>query len=111
MADVAFLSGFLVLAVSLLPAGQVGQSLASGQAEKPRDDAPSRRLLTGDDAKQVDELDQRITELSDAGRYAEAQVPARTILALRTRVQGATHWQTGNAKRDLETLQQIATLP
>ena len=106
-----FLSGFLVWAVSLVPPGLVGQSLASGPADKPRDDAPWQRLLTGDDAKQVEDLDRKVAELSNAGRYAEAQVPARAILALRTRVQGATHWQTANAKRELVKLQQIAALP
>src|SRR5262245_60336372 len=88
MADFVYLSGFLVLAASL---PHPVQAVASGQAEKPHDDAPRLHLLTGDDAKQAEELDQKVTELRNAGKYAEAQVPARAIVARRTRVQGATH--------------------
>src|SRR5262245_31046817 len=87
MADFVCRSGWLVLAVSLLQTGPVGPSLASGPAEKPRGDAPWQRLLTGPDATQVAELDQKVAELSGAGSYAAAQGPARAILALRMRVQ------------------------
>src|SRR5438132_14416786 len=111
MAHFVFPSTFLVLAVTLLQASLFGQPLASGQAAKDHDAAPSQRLLTGDDAKQVEEFERKVAELNAAGSYAEAQVPARAIVAIRTRRQGTTHWQTLTAKSTLETLERITTLP
>src|SRR5438105_138328 len=108
MADFVFLPGFLVLAASLL---QPGEAVPSGQAGKSHDNAPWQHLLTGDDAKQVDELERKVADFYRAGRYAEAQAPARASVALRTRLQGATHWQTVNMKDTLETLEKITALP
>jgi Flp pilus assembly protein TadD len=110
MTHVVLQAGSVVLAVSLLQPGPTGQALPSPPTEKPRAEAPWQRLLTGDDAKQVEELERKVVELYEAGRYAEAQVPARASVALRTRLQGATHWQTVSMQRTLETLAQIASL-
>ncbi len=107
----AFGSSAGVLLASLLGLGPVGFSVPSDPAQKPPDAAPWQRLLTGDDAKRVEDLERKFAELYEAGRYAEAQVPARASVALRTRLQGATHWQTVSMKRHLETLEQITTLP
>jgi CHAT domain-containing protein/tetratricopeptide (TPR) repeat protein len=84
----------------------------SARAEEPSpEDAPYKHVLTGDDAKRVAELKGKVHELQVAGKFAEAQEPAREIVAIRTRVQGARHWQTKAAEREVETLKQIAALP
>jgi CHAT domain-containing protein/tetratricopeptide (TPR) repeat protein len=108
MGPVAFQPAFLFLVASVLQPGPVGQPLPGGQPEKP---ALPQKLLINDDARRVEELGRRAAELSEVGRYAEAQVPAREILGILTRAQGATHWRTADAKRDLQTLEQIAALP
>src|SRR5262249_20940760 len=74
------------------------------------DDAPYKHLLTGDDAKRVEVLNAKVQDLEVAGNFAEAQAPAREIVAIRTRTQGAGHWQTKDSERDLETLKRIAAL-
>jgi hypothetical protein len=72
---------------------------------------PYRRLLTGADAKRVEELEKKIDDLREAGKLNEAQAAARIILEMRSRVQGADHWQTGDAGRLLATLEKITALP
>ena len=73
-------------------------------------DTPFMRNLTGDDAELADELSQRIDELYRSGDFADAQAPARELLELRTREQGAAHWQTQDARRLLATLERAAGL-
>src|SRR5437870_12627916 len=72
---------------------------------------PWQRVLTGDDAKRVEELEKKINELRQAGKYTEAQAAARTVLEIRRRVQGEKHWETGDALRTLRTLVLITRLP
>jgi tetratricopeptide (TPR) repeat protein len=72
---------------------------------------PYRRVLTGEDARQVERLEKQITDLRRTGKYAEAQAPAREFLQLRGRGQGENHWQTADARRLLQTLEHIAALP
>jgi CHAT domain-containing protein/tetratricopeptide (TPR) repeat protein len=110
MAHRVFWSGVVLLVVTFLQPGSVGQSLPRSQTEQ-QDDAPWKRSLTGADARKVEQLSQQLIQLYEAGRYVEAQVPAREILSLRTRVQGARHWQTLNEQRALETVERIAALP
>ena len=47
----------------------------------------------------------------DAGRIAEAIPPAREKLDLLVRLRGKDHWQTGDARRDVETYEQLAARP
>jgi CHAT domain-containing protein len=68
-------------------------------------------VLSEDEAKRVKELEQKIAELRQAGKYAEAQRSARAIVELRARAQGTDHWETADARRMLQTLEQIAALP
>src|SRR5262249_9770098 len=97
--------------LGLTPANPVvGQSDAPKPAQAPSEDAPWRRVLTGADAKRVEELEKQLNELEAAGKFAEAQKPARDIWAMRSRVQGAAHWQTADAKRRLRSLEQRAAL-
>jgi tetratricopeptide (TPR) repeat protein len=72
---------------------------------------PWQRVLKGADAKRVKELEKSIQELRQAGRYTEAQAAARTIVEIRSRIQGEAHWQTSDALRTLRTLEHVAALP
>jgi CHAT domain-containing protein/Flp pilus assembly protein TadD len=89
----------------------MAQSRPSASEDPPAQELLGERVLTGDDAKRVDELEKKVSQLWQAGKDTEAQVAAREILAIRTRVQGAAHWQAADAKRLLRTLEQIAALP
>jgi CHAT domain-containing protein/Tfp pilus assembly protein PilF len=62
-------------------------------------------------AKRVEALDGSITRSLDAGRIAEAIPPTREKLDLLERGLGKDHWQTGDARRDLETYRRLAGLP
>jgi CHAT domain-containing protein len=66
--------------------------------------APWQRMLTGDDAKRAAELEKKFGELAKAEKFAEAQQLAQQIVELRTRVQGADHWQTADARRGLDNV-------
>jgi tetratricopeptide (TPR) repeat protein len=68
------------------------------------------RNLTGEDARRVEELEKKTEQFRQAGNFKEAQTAARTILEVRSRVQGANHWQTGDARRLLSTLEKITAL-
>jgi tetratricopeptide (TPR) repeat protein len=74
-------------------------------------DPPWKRLLTGDQAKRVAELEHKIYELYEAGHYGEAREPARQAFEIRVREQGPTHWQTISAKNNLDIFIRIASLP
>src|SRR5262249_15720180 len=63
------------------------------------------------DAERAKGLHARSVELGRAGKFAEAQGPIREILDLYTRVLGQDHSETGDARRELETLQKVAALP
>jgi tetratricopeptide (TPR) repeat protein len=80
---------------------------AGSDAPKP----PWQRLLTGDDAKKATGLQQRIEELENGDQYAEAIKRSEELLALRTKVQGAEHWQTIDQKWSLTALKKVAALP
>src|SRR4051812_8955536 len=72
--------------------------------------APPRQLSKAD-AERAKELHARSVELSRAGKFAEAQGPVREILDLYTRVLGEDHSETGDARRELETLKKLGALP
>jgi hypothetical protein len=95
------------LQLSLMVFG-LGLATAAGNGAE---DAPWQRMLKGDDARRAEALERRIEELQAGGQFAEAVQPAREVLTLRERVQGARHWQTVNARRQVETLKHIAGQP
>jgi tetratricopeptide (TPR) repeat protein len=101
-------------ALVILVVGLVGVSagfLDGLRAEEPSpDDAPYKHMLTGDDARRVAELEQKLSALAFAGKYAEAQQPAEEIVAIRRRAQGAKHWQTLDFERVVQTLKRLAAL-
>src|SRR5262245_3595986 len=90
--------------------------LASEAAAQPdrgpgRDIPPWKRPLSGEAAARVAKLEQQIDQLRKEGRFAEAIAPAREVAEIRTRLQGADHWQAADARRALEDLRQLAALP
>jgi tetratricopeptide (TPR) repeat protein len=72
---------------------------------------PWQRLLTGADARHANELQERIDALYDKGAFAEAVEPAEKLWRLRQRQQGADHWETADAQRQMQTLQAVAGKP
>jgi tetratricopeptide (TPR) repeat protein len=101
----ALLAGLFVL----IPLHEsMSQDQPTPPARPPAEDAPARLTLTGDDARQVELLEREMAELASSGKFAEAQEPARKILAIRTRVQGVDHWQTVDSERQVRTLAQVA---
>ncbi len=58
--------------------------------------------------KRIVDLDETIGQHADAGRIAEAIPPAREKLDLLVRLRGKDHWQAGDARRDVETMDQLA---
>jgi hypothetical protein len=97
--------GFLILLI-----GGAGQAPQADKAHRAQTATSSDRPLSRADAEQVEEWKGEVAELRQAGKYLEAQATARSILTLRLRVQGETHWQTGDAKRLLQNLEKIAIL-
>jgi CHAT domain-containing protein/tetratricopeptide (TPR) repeat protein len=84
-------------------------------ADDPRPKAEPKpqwqRLLTGDDAKKANELAQQVILLSYKDQFAEAIEAAEEFVALRTKLQGADHWQVAKAKSWLAAMRKIAALP
>ena len=72
---------------------------------------PWKRPLSGEAAARVAQLEQQIAQLRRAGLFAEAIAPAREVAEIRTRLQGGDHWQTADARRAVDDLRRIATLP
>jgi len=86
--------------------------VAQGDDSKPETDPkpPWQRLLTGANARKAADLEKRIGELEAADKYAEALRQREELLALRTREQGAEHWQTANEKWALTAMTKVAAL-
>jgi CHAT domain-containing protein/tetratricopeptide (TPR) repeat protein len=80
----------------------------SAEMEKP---ATSPRRLSTSDAEQARQTYARAVTLRRQGKFVEAQGPVREILDLYTRVLGEDHFETGNCRRELETLKKLAALP
>jgi CHAT domain-containing protein/tetratricopeptide (TPR) repeat protein len=85
------------------------------RADDPKPQAASKppwqRLVTVEVAQKAAELKKRIGEHTNADRYAEAITAAEELLALRTKVQGAEHWETVDLKWQLAALKKVAALP
>src|SRR5271157_3510210 len=93
------------LALSALP--WTAHAPVHGQDAPP----PAAPAPDADLAKRVQKLDSAIHQRLDAGQIAEAVLPAREKLDLLARTLGKDHWQTGDARRVLETCQRLAGLP
>ena len=76
-----------------------------------QDVPPYQRLLKDDDAKKVEALEGELAELRRAGKFGEAIRPAEQIVQIRTRVQGADHWQAADARGALELCRLLRDRP
>jgi tetratricopeptide (TPR) repeat protein len=110
----------LVLGSFVMTLGPLGLSMALGrdaqsqssEAAKPAcAEPPWKRVPTGDDAKRLEELQQKVDDLFKAGKYREAVAPAREIVTIRVRAQGADHWQVADAQRHVQRFERLASLP
>jgi hypothetical protein len=53
----------------------------------------------------------RLTSLVEAGRFAEAEKRAREVVALRERAQGRLHWETRDARLEMERWGRLSRVP
>jgi tetratricopeptide (TPR) repeat protein len=82
---------------------------AAADAEGPgRDKPPWQRLLQGDDASKAERLEQRLQELQEAEKFSAALEVAEELAALRSRVQGADHWEAVDARFAVEAVRKAA---
>jgi hypothetical protein len=90
----------IAMAVGLLVACCLLASADEPQlvSEKP----PYERLLQRDDAKQALELTEKIEKAEQADQYDKAIDYSMELLALRTKIQRADHWETVNVRWALE---------
>jgi hypothetical protein len=103
----------IVRAVIAVVGGFILASTAAAQPDRRPSQGipPWKRPLTGDAASQVAKLEQRIAQLRQEGKFAEAIGPAREVAEIRTRLQGGDHWQTADARRAVDDCRTIAALP
>jgi tetratricopeptide (TPR) repeat protein len=69
------------------------------------------KVPTREDANRIAELENAIAELRKKGHFAEAITPAQEVLAIWNRIAPAGHWETSDARRQLDTLTQAAAMP
>jgi tetratricopeptide (TPR) repeat protein len=93
--------------VGLLAGGAVLAMPVSAD-EPPHEKPPSQRLLQGDDARKAESLEGRLQELQAAGKFEAALAVAEELAALRTRVQGADHWQAVDARYTAEAVRKAS---
>lgn len=92
------------LSITLVLLGVVPLGVA-GQAPKAPNPTPQwQRYLRGEDARRAEALAKELADAMRAGKRDEARKTAEAIVALRTRLQGADHWQVRNARLDLEAM-------
>ena len=78
---------------------------------QPSEPPPYKRALKGGDAARVAKLERQITTLMVAFRFDEAVNLAREVAAIRSRVQGADHWQSIDADTWLRSMIRLSALP
>ena len=95
----------MALALGMMP--WTTRPPALGQEARP----PAASDAEAEREKRVEELDKTIRQDLEAGRIAAAIPPAREKLDLLVRLRGPDHWQTGDARRNLETYERLAARP
>ncbi len=78
-----------------------------GQEHSP----PAVSALDAGSTRRVEELDRAINQRLGAGQIAEAIAPAQEKLDRLARTRGQDHWQTADARRDVQTYRRLAGLP
>ncbi len=90
--------GMMMLAGANEPPGLIGLK------------APHERLLTGDNAKTAAMLQKRTKTAEEADQYKEAITLQEELQALRSKYQGADHWETIDTKWYLDAIRKVAAL-
>jgi CHAT domain-containing protein len=85
----------------------VGLCVSGDEPKKPQ----WQRMLTGDDAKRVEKLHQKMNGLEAADDYTGAITVADELLTLRTKIQGDDHHETVSLKHQITALRKLAALP
>jgi hypothetical protein len=98
----------LATTIALVSAGSLG---AQSGNERSNVSPSAPRRFTREEASKIAGLKQQIHRLQEMGRFAEALTPARELLEIRTRLQGAGHWETAGSRHLLDVLKQLANLP
>src|SRR3954462_4787099 len=80
-------------------------------ADEPTTKPQSQRMLAGADAKLAEELTDKSDAAARADKYDDVIKLCEELLALRTRVQGADHWETIDEKWTLDAARKVAPLP
>ncbi len=92
--------------------GLLAAMLTMLRAEEPAKKAetikpPWQRLLQGEDARKATEQDRQLAQMQEAGQFSEALKVAEALAELRTKAQGADHWEAVNAKWDVAALRSV----
>jgi Tfp pilus assembly protein PilF len=97
--------GLIALILGILPWTIRGSS-------PDQDDKPTAASdLDAKLAKRVKDLEDTIRQHNEAGRIADSILPAREKLNLLIRLRGQNHWQTDDARRDLDKYERLAACP
>jgi tetratricopeptide (TPR) repeat protein len=102
-----FRSSSLNLLTLVIGSYAFGQVIAP-PAQKPT--GPGLIKLTGDHVRQVKAISDHVETALKADRWDEALARTEELLALRTRVQGPTHFETVNARWRLKALRRVAPM-
>ncbi len=88
-----------------------GNAAAQPNPEPGNHTPPNNRQLSGDAKKQVESLTKTIEQLVSSGNFGESIGPAQQVEAICNHALGPTHWQTADARREVDALRKIAGLP
>jgi tetratricopeptide (TPR) repeat protein len=99
---------FATLLIATVGSSSLGQTPAP---PNPKPTAPGLIKLTGEDEKRAKELDEQIDMAMKTDRWDEAIARALELVALRTRVQGPTHFEVVNAEWRLKTMRRMGMMP
>ena len=97
----------LILSVFLTSQSVPGQTPAPPTGNPT---APGLIKLTGDDEKRAKQLDEQIEMAMKADRWEEAIARAEELLKLRTRIQGAKHFETVEMEMNVKTMRRVASM-
>jgi tetratricopeptide (TPR) repeat protein len=76
--------------------------------EPPAAAPPWQRLLQAEDERKAAELGKRLESLQEGGKFDEALGVARELEQLRSRVQGADHYEAADARWRVEALRRVS---
>ncbi len=106
-----FLGAGLGLCVLLTPCPAYGQEAPRAVPSADQPPVAGLRNLSGADEKRAKQLSEQIGKAMQADHWDEASADAESLLALRTRIQGARHFEVADAAWELRTIRRVAALP